>query len=745
MAQLAPRNSMFGECLSGSRAVIETPPHGSLIPTLFEVDSLLAAFGRSSEEICDYEAAWTLTMYEIDFLSLVEKDETGEARLRTMMVAAEGASKSARSVVSDLTSAIGLITDSTRNESYYRGALDYTLGLAYAYLRDFERAAVHIEASQVLPAGGGDWIFSEAVVRSLELAQRQMAAVERGVPSILLSSMPRAASAALTQTLAKLFGVPLARASAGRFPHYGLVPFWTSRLARGGVVLHDHFGANTYNLQVLRDIGVRRVPVLVRDPRAAAASLVKHFQSRDGADAGERAIVDAFEHKYMPWLLEWLKAAEGSTVGVDWIRSSDVVKNADSLSAVVLELINGLSQDAPQWVPPSTAMIALAQANVVTASPEEWRKHVSRDAQRAMWAKIPDELRHLLELEDVSPVPQSSETSAPQVMRSYNNVADLHRYIDVFAGIEPFSGPVAAMETVDFLGIKTPHAYQPLFKFPDQESQARDETARLPTIADGEPWFEAANWVMAAREARDRFVMMTLGANYGAQAVGAAAALRRLNPMPFKLVCVEPVPDNNAWIKSHMVTNGIDPMDQWLVHTAIGATNDPVLFPIGSPGSGSQNCIATNEAASRAHYANELARAGRGEEVMRNLLLNNSTGMITNLVQDYDLPAEIKLVSAVTLVDLLSPFDRVDYIEADMQQSEIVVFPPYMDLLRRKVRRVHIGTHGKEVHDTLHRLLLEHGFEIVFSFEPNASFNSPQGEFRTNDGVLTAVNPSLAV
>src|SRR5205085_9725265 len=75
----------------------------------------------------------------------------------------------------------------------------------------------------------------------------------------------------------------------------------------------------------------------------------------------------------------------------------------------------------------------------------------------------------------------------------------------------------------------------------------------------GEDWFERANWIAAAREARGRFAMITLGACWGAQAVGAARALQLLNPMPCKLVAVEPVPENYAWICQHMRDNGIDP------------------------------------------------------------------------------------------------------------------------------------------------------------------------------------------
>jgi len=46
------------------------------------------------------------------------------------------------------------------------------------------------------------------------------------------------------------------------------------------------------------------------------------------------------------------------------------------------------------------------------------------------------------------------------------------------------------------------------------------------------------------------------------------------------------------------------------------------------------------------------------------------------------------------LGDVLSPFDRVDLLEVDIRQSEMIVFPPYMDLVNRRVRRVHAGTHG---------------------------------------------------
>lgn len=319
---------------------------------------------------------------------------------------------------------------------------------------------------------------------------------------------------------------------------------------------------------------------------------------------------------------------------------------------------------------------------------------------------------------------------------------DLGAYAGVFTEITPWSGVVPKGYFVDFLGTLTPAEFRVMFGVsPNSVGGAHEET-RIPSIADGEGWFEAVNWVVAAKEARERFVMVTLGACYGAQAVGSYRALQLLNPMPCKLVAVEPDPENMAWTVRHFRDNGIDPDAQWFVQAALSDTNAPVFFPVGSPGSGAQNCFATNERAAREAYVRELIARG-AEDALRNLLLHNSTGITKSLVPGHAFNAEVKLLSSVTLGDILGPFDFVDYLESDIQQSEIVVFPPFMDLLKKKVRRVHIGTHGRDVHLSLHDLFAKHDWEIVFSYEPNSEHHSILGSFKTNDGVLTARNPLL--
>jgi hypothetical protein len=320
---------------------------------------------------------------------------------------------------------------------------------------------------------------------------------------------------------------------------------------------------------------------------------------------------------------------------------------------------------------------------------------------------------------------------------------DLQAYANPFNGIQPWAGHVPSGYQVDFLGTLTDGNFRVMFGVDPSRIGGAHVQTRLPTIKDGEGWFEAVNWIAAARDARERYVMITLGACYGAQAVGSYRALQLLNPMPYKLVAVEPEPENYEWTAKHMRDNGIDADMQWLIQSAMSDRNDPVYFPVGSPGSGAQNCFSTNEGEARKSYVKNILDRGKVAEALSNLILHNTTGIIKNLVPGHNFSAEIKLVSAVTLKDVLGPFDVVDYVESDIQQSEILVFPPFIDLLKRKVRRVHIGTHGVSVHRTLHELFEKTGWRIIFSYEPNATHSSALGSFETNDGVLTVRNPDL--
>ena len=330
------------------------------------------------------------------------------------------------------------------------------------------------------------------------------------------------------------------------------------------------------------------------------------------------------------------------------------------------------------------------------------------------------------------------------ISRGSDTAERLHEHARVLARLKPWAGHVPKGYQVDFLGALTNASFRVMWGADPAASGGTSVETSLPTLSQAEEgWFEAANWAAAARDARGRFVMITLGACYGTQAVGSYLALKQLNPMPSKLVAVEAEPGNFAWLREYFKDNGIDPDEHWLLQAAVSESNDPVLFPVGASGLGANNCMWTNSPSEREVTWRELMNGGRAEDALRRLLTTNSTGLRKPIDPNRAETIEIRYVSAVTVADILAPFDFIDYLETDLQSAEVAVLPPAMDSLRRKVRRIHVGTHSQEGHRQLHRAFARGGWTRIFDYEPYTTYETPLGTFSTDDGLLTFRNPLL--
>src|ERR1700730_9038097 len=216
---------------------------------------------------------------------------------------------------------IGLRLQENRDESYQSEALHFHLALLYGWMNQPERAAEHMALSNALPATGGDYLYSEHVRDSLELRKQQQMSRDCGMPPLLIAAMPRSASTTLTQTLSMHLHMPVLRLSVGLVT---LVPSWVKFFADGGALTHDHFTASTFNLRVLGDCGIRDVFIVVRDPRAAAASVISltanHVLRQTGADVppevDEAEVLYTFARGYVPWLDGWLSCAMQPPAGL---------------------------------------------------------------------------------------------------------------------------------------------------------------------------------------------------------------------------------------------------------------------------------------------------------------------------------------------------------------------------------------------------------------------------------------------
>ncbi len=297
-----------------------------------------------------------------------------------------------------LMDATGVII-SNLDEDYCRQALDYHLGLVFANAKNAERAAYHFERSKTLVGMGGNRIYSEHVVESLEIRRRQQIGIGRLLPPVVIASMPRSGSASLTQTLAARLDLPVVRASCGDYPNYSLVPRWLNAAASGGTVFHDHFCASDFNLRALANAGIRDVFIRVRDPRAAAYSNYRHGLSLLGPSGAsvDEGVTAVYHNAYIPWLTDWIAAAQDGSHDLR-IRWSHFRPGAAAVSEAARDVLTCLAADHPAVVPHLEGDIPVVEANFVDGDDDKWRQAISPSCQTLLWEMTPEPVRELFEL-----------------------------------------------------------------------------------------------------------------------------------------------------------------------------------------------------------------------------------------------------------------------------------------------------------------------------------------------------------
>jgi hypothetical protein len=285
---------------------------------------------------------------------------------------------------------IGLDVMQERDEDYCREAIDYHLGILYAYVRDPEQAAYHFDRSGTYPSSGGFRPFPDHQSDSFELHRRQDLARERGIPSVLIAAMARSGSASLVQTLATTLDLPIMRISC----HRHIVPRWLSCFRRGGAIVHDHFGALPYNLKTLRDNGVGLVFVRARDPRAAAASAVGLSNRKFGPPQDidyENQVIELCEQNFIPWIADWVAAQ--SDFKIHWL-----LEPSSATPKMAREVLAALAPEYPVLERYLSTDVAEVTANFITGDKDAWRKQISAGGQERLWDAIPVAVRELLEL-----------------------------------------------------------------------------------------------------------------------------------------------------------------------------------------------------------------------------------------------------------------------------------------------------------------------------------------------------------
>jgi hypothetical protein len=295
---------------------------------------------------------------------------------------------------------IGIHGSPDNDDSYFAEAMHYHLGLLHAHAGNPTEMAPHLSDSHTMPTGESDLLFSDHVNLSYVLRDRQLAAIKRGVPPILIACMPRSASATLAYTLARAVDIPVMHISAGDFPDRFLVPSWLDMFLEGGAITQDHFAASDFNLGVLEERGPRDIFVLIRDPRAAARSQVHHLaRGRDGS--GEllaRHIERQCIENFIPWLQAWIDCTNNEKLPfrIHWLTYRDACRDPGAILRKVAGVLGADNKTIAAFA--YAHSLPEERMHFVDGHDDAWRREVGSSSRDLLWQACTSEMKAMLEL-----------------------------------------------------------------------------------------------------------------------------------------------------------------------------------------------------------------------------------------------------------------------------------------------------------------------------------------------------------
>jgi len=110
---------------------------------------------------------------------------------------------------------------------------------------------------------------------------RRQRALNLGIPPLLVLPLPKSASASLHAVLMQGLGVAPVRISLQHHLFDVAIPSWIANVVRLPALVGPHLPPTAENLSALSANGVKKITVVLRDPRQAILSRVHHIAKHD--------------------------------------------------------------------------------------------------------------------------------------------------------------------------------------------------------------------------------------------------------------------------------------------------------------------------------------------------------------------------------------------------------------------------------------------------------------------------------
>lgn len=312
------------------------------------------------------------------------------------------------------------------------------------------------------------------------------------------------------------------------------------------------------------------------------------------------------------------------------------------------------------------------------------------------------------------------------------------RHHSIFSNFTPWSGICDLKRFwVNFLGVKTRVSF-----FLYGENKRKDNPINGESFIKtdypvfNEEYFEWIDLLEAVLAAKDKFLMIELGAGYGRWLVNAAYAIKRLgNNIPYKLIGIEAEPQHFKFMIQHFQDNGVGLTEHKLTKAAINDRDGTVLFCVGAANIWYGQSI---------YQTPKYSVWDRIKEFVKIHFLTLETKDVDFLSgKEFIYKYHIKKIKSLSLTTLLRDLDFIDLIDLDIQGSEFIVLNAAKELLQQKVKRIHIETHTYEIEENLRRLFSNLGWYCIHDFPQHSEVEIRYGKIKFQGGIQSWLNPQL--
>ena len=256
---------------------------------------------------------------------------------------------------------------------------------------------------------------------------------------------------------------------------------------------------------------------------------------------------------------------------------------------------------------------------------------------------------------------------------------------EVIRSFPRYRGPGTPAFYTDFLGTKTRASF--ISALPQEGGGVEDYPLPMNFHATAAEWAGALRAVLAATA---EFVVLELGAGWGPWLVALASAAGRRGVERIHLVGVEAARDHCAYMATHFRDNGLDANQHTLLHGVVGVADGFAEFPVLTDPAGVWGAAAVQPDHTKPLLFRMARQGYRALRASARALLKGPAG-----------PPATERLPSYSLPTLLRPFETVDLIHVDIQGDEYRVLAAARDVLARKVRRIVVGTHGRDIEQRL--------------------------------------------